>query len=135
MICHGIEQGGGALSAQLLDAIDHAGLGRGGALSTGTCTQLYNYGRLDTSPSTMTTAQRKRSGFWLLPMWAAKDRGAFSAAMKRVAGGITSTFASSYTAEVGLAQAVTLPALRVYATQATGKKYLLNPQRVRLAKL
>ena len=32
-------------------------------------------------------------------------------------------------------QAVTLPALRVYATQSTGKKFLLNPQRVEVAKL
>ena len=51
--------GGGALSSQLLEAIDRAGLTRAG-------TQLWNYGRLDTSPSTMTMGQRKRSGFWFL---------------------------------------------------------------------
>ena len=33
-------------------------------------------------------------------MWAAKDRAQFSASMKRVAAEITSTFATSYTAEV-----------------------------------
>jgi NADPH2:quinone reductase len=112
--------GGGQLSAQLLEAIDRAGLAR-------SCTQLYNYGRLDTTPSTMSSAQQERAGFWLLPGWAARDRAAFSAAMKRVAAGITTTFATSYTAEVGLAEAVTLPALRVYATQSTGQKFLVNP--------
>lgn len=120
--------GGGALSAQLLNAIDAAGLTKKG-------NQLYNYGGLDTSPSTMTSDQRKRAGFWLLPMWAAKDKPAFKAGMGRVASEITTTFATTYTAEVGMEQAVTLPALQVYAKQETGKKYLLNPQATGMAKL
>jgi NADPH:quinone reductase-like Zn-dependent oxidoreductase len=124
--------GGGALSAQLLDAFDRAGAGHtaedGGI-------QLYNYGALDTSPSTMTANQKGRSGFWLLPMWAAKDKQRFKRSMARVSSEITTTFASSYTAEVGMDQAVTLPALQVYAKQETGKKYLLNPQATAIAKL
>ena len=40
------------LSAQLIDAIDSAGLSQHGV------TQLYNYGGLDTSPSTMNAAQK-----------------------------------------------------------------------------
>ena len=120
--------GGGPLSAQILDAIDQAELTKEGI-------QLYNYGGLDTSPSTMTAEQRKRNGFWLLPGWAAKDRTKFADSMKRVASEITTTFATSYTAEVGLAQAVTVDALQVYAKQETGKKYLLNPQATATAKL
>ena len=48
---------------------------------------------------------------------------------------IATTFTTSYTAEVGLAQAVTVAALNVYGKQETGKKYLLNPQKTAVAKL
>ena len=125
--CCGL-QGGGALSSQLLTAIDAAGADRAGV-------QLYNYGGLDTTPSTSTKEQKARTSFWLLPMWAGKDRVQFAEAMTRVAGEILTTFATSYTAEVGLAQAVTVDALQTYAKQETGKKYLLNPQLVTIAKL
>merc|ERR1719311_1140063 len=50
--------GGGSLSAQVLDAFDKAGQVRPGV-------QVYNYGGLDTSPSTCNEAQKKRCGFWL----------------------------------------------------------------------
>lgn len=120
--------GGGPLSAQLLTAFDEAGQTKSGV-------QLYNYGMLDTSPSTMTPAQKKRSTFWMLPMWQARNRKEFGDCMRRVAGEITSTFATSYTAEVGLEQAVTVPAVQVYAKQQTGKKYLLNPQMTTASKL
>lgn len=120
--------GGGPLSAQLLKAIDQAGFTKEGI-------QLYNYGFLDTRPSTMTAEQKKRNEFWLLPMWAAKNRTKFSENMRRVTAEITTTFVTNYTAEVGLVQAVTVEALQVYAKQETGKKYLLNPQAVVMAKL
>lgn len=64
-----------------------------------------------------------------------KDRSRFADAMMRVAGEILTTFSTSYTVEVGLAQAVTVSALQVYAKQETGKKFLLNPQSVTIAKL
>ena len=49
----------------------------------------------------MTDAQKQRTGFWLLPMWAGKDRDRFAEAMKRVAGEITTTFATSYSKRDG----------------------------------
>ena len=64
-----------------------------------------------------------------------KDRSRFADAMMRVAGEILTTFSTSYTAEVGLAQAVTVSALQVYAKQETGKNFLPNPQSVTIAKL
>jgi len=87
--------GGGSLSADILVALDKAGLSREGV-------QLYNYGRLDTSPSTMTGEQKKRSVFWLLPAWQAQHRKEFAENMRRVAGEIRTTFATSYTAELGM---------------------------------
>ena len=49
----------------------------------------------------MSDAQKQRTGFWLLPMWAGKDRDRFAEAMKRVAGEITTTFATSYSKRGG----------------------------------
>jgi hypothetical protein len=40
---------------------------------------------------------------------------------------LTTTFASSYTARVSLAEALQLSAVRDYAKQATGTKYVITP--------
>jgi hypothetical protein len=45
----------------------------------------------------------------------------------RVANEIKTTFASNYTQEVSLEEALTLESLMVYAKQATGEKFLINP--------
>jgi NADPH2:quinone reductase len=45
----------------------------------------------------------------------------------RVANEIKTTFASKYTQEVSLEKALTLESLMVYAKQATGEKFLINP--------
>ena len=42
---------------------------------------------------------------------------------------LTTTFASHYTEEVSLAEALSLAAIAVYAQHATGEKYLLNPNK------
>ena len=112
--------GGGALSSQLLNAIDAAGLVQPGK-------QLYNYGALDTSPSTMTKDQKNRTSFWLLPLWGSKNKNEFKLNMKRVRDEIHTIFATHYTAKVPLLQAVDLNALKVFGQQKTGSKYLLVP--------
>jgi NADPH:quinone reductase len=43
------------------------------------------------------------------------------------AAGLTTTFASQCTDEVSLAGALQLDAIAAYGRQATGKKYLINP--------
>jgi NADPH:quinone reductase len=48
---------------------------------------------------------------------------------RRVANELTTTFASSYTDEISLTQALDLEIMRRYARQATGEKFLLTPQR------
>ena len=45
----------------------------------------------------------------------------------RVANEIKTTFASKYTKEVSLEEALSLEALMIYAKQATGEKFLINP--------
>merc|ERR1711879_67833 len=104
------------------EAFDSVGLTRPGV-------QVYNYGVLDSSPSTMTPEQKTRTTFWLLPQWQAKHQDAWTTHMERVSQNILTTFATSYTAEVGLAEAVTSKAIRVYGRQETGKKYLVNPSK------
>jgi len=48
---------------------------------------------------------------------------------ERVAAEVKTTFASTYTKEVSLAETLTLPAIAVYGKQATGEKYLINPNK------
>jgi NADPH:quinone reductase len=45
----------------------------------------------------------------------------------QVAAGITTTFASSYTAQVSLPGALSLDAVADYSRQATGSKYVIIP--------
>jgi hypothetical protein len=42
---------------------------------------------------------------------------------------VKTTFASHYTKEVSLAEALTSEAISVYAKQATGEKVLITPQK------
>jgi hypothetical protein len=46
----------------------------------------------------------------------------------RVVDELTTTFSSHYTDEVSLSGALDLDAVRTYAKQATGQKFLIRPQ-------
>jgi hypothetical protein len=46
---------------------------------------------------------------------------------ERVAAEITTTFASRYTAEISLAEALQVDVIAAYDKRATGEKYLINP--------
>jgi NADPH:quinone reductase len=48
---------------------------------------------------------------------------------QRVADELKTTFASHYTKEVSLAEALQADALAAYGKRATGTKYLINPAR------
>ena len=47
----------------------------------------------------------------------------------RVVAELKTTFASRYTREVSLTEALQLDAIGVYGKQATGEKFLLNPNK------
>ena len=127
--------GGGKLAGQLLTAMEAAAMRAGGDYNrygSDTFKQVYIYGGLDRSPTTLS----RNFGFswglggWLLTPFLQKI--GFEAADKlrqRVADEIKTTFASSYTKEVSLAEALTLDAINVYGRQATGEKYLINPDK------
>jgi hypothetical protein len=48
---------------------------------------------------------------------------------ERVAKELTTTFASSYSAEVGLADLLTIDAVKGFTRKATGTKFLVLPQK------
>ncbi len=127
--------GGGRLASQLLTAMEAAAMRAGGDYNrygSDTFKQVYIYGGLDRSPTTL----NRNFGFswslggWLLTPFLQKiGPEAADKLRQRVADEIKTTFASSYTQEVSLAEALSLEAVSVYGKQATGEKYLINPNK------
>ncbi len=92
--------------------------------------QVYLYGNLD-----MASTEFNRSfgmawgiGGWLVFPFLGKLSKEKNAALRaRVAAELKTTFASHYTKEISLAQALTKEAVAAYNQRATGAKYLINP--------
>jgi NADPH2:quinone reductase len=127
--------GGGKLAGQILTAME-AALNRTAKeysrYGSTTHKQVYIYGGLDRGPTefTRTFGAAWGIGGWLLTPFLQKI--GFEAAQKlreRVAAEIKTTFASTYTKRVSLTEALTLDEIAVYARQATGAKYLIEPSR------
>lgn len=125
--------GGGELAGQILGAMEAAASAKATEFSrygSDTFKQVYIYGGLDISPTVL-----KRNfgltwglGGWLLTPFLQKVGIEKMLAMQaRVAAEINTTFASLYSAEVSLEQALTLEAIAEYGSQSTGHKYLINP--------
>jgi NADPH:quinone reductase len=92
--------------------------------------QVYLYGNLDTSPSTLhrNFGMAWGMGGWLVFPYLQKLGGGKLIELKqRVAAELNTTFASHYQQEISLAQALSLDAVAVYGQRATGAKYLINP--------
>ena len=94
--------------------------------------QVYIYGGLDTGPTTLNRGFGMAWGVggWLLTPFLQKI--GFAAAQKlreRVAAELKTTFASHYTREISLAEALKVEEIAVYGKRATGSKYLINPNR------
>ena len=94
--------------------------------------QVYIYGMLDPGPT-----QLKRNfgaawgvGGWLLMPFLQKIGAEAAQQLRlRVVAELKTTFASHYTREVSLAEALHLDAIAVYGRRATGEKYLINPNK------
>ena len=127
--------GGGTLAGQILGCME-AALMRSASeyqrYGSTTHKQVYIYGMLDTGPT-----QFKRNfgaawgiGGWLLMSFLQKIGPEAAQTLRmRVVDGIKTIFASHYTREVSLAEALQLDAIAVYGRRATGEKYLINPSR------
>lgn len=125
--------GGGRLASQILSGMEAAANAKPGAYSrygSSVYKQVYIYGSLDVRP---TEIHRNFGlswgvGGWLLIPFLAKigDDGV-AALRRRVTDELKTTFASHYTAEISLAEALRPDILAAYARRATGEKYLINP--------
>jgi NADPH2:quinone reductase len=94
--------------------------------------QVYIYGNLDRGPTEFPRAFGMSWGIggWLLMPFLQKiGPEAAQRLRERVAREVKTTFASHYTRAVTLAEALSAGAIAVYARQATGEKFLIEPNR------
>ena len=126
--------GGGKLANQILHAME-AAASRGQPYSrygSSVLKQVYIYGMLDTG---VTTLDRQFglswsvSGWLLTPFLMKAGMETNMRLRQRVADELTTTFASNYTATIGLAEALKPEVVAAYQRKATGEKYLIDPSR------
>jgi NADPH2:quinone reductase len=125
--------GGGTLVSQILNAMEAAVVPPDAPYSrygSDVHKQVYVYGALDRRPIEL----HRGFGFawgvggWLLTPFLARTAEADLARLRqRVADELTTTFASHYSDQVSLDQALEVATLQRYARQATGEKFLLRP--------
>jgi NADPH2:quinone reductase len=125
--------GGGDLAGQILSCMEAAATATAGEYSrygSTTHKQVYIYGGLDRGPTVLNRnfGMAWGIGGWLLtPFLQSIGPEAFQALRQRVAAGLETTFASTYTKQVSLSEALQPEAFTVYGMQATGEKYLITP--------
>jgi len=125
--------GGGKLASQILSCMEAAASATAGSYSrygSSVRKQVYIYGSLDRGPTELTRNYGMAWGIggWLLtPFLQRIGLEGIGRLRDRVAAGLKTTFASSYTAEVSLPGALRLDAITDYARQATGSKYVIVP--------
>lgn len=127
--------GGGPLANQILRAMEAAAQRKMTAYSrygSPTHKQVYIYGSLDTGPTVLDRSYGLAwgvSGFLVTPflMKAGMETGQRMRA--RVMAELGTTFASHYTAEISLREALKIDTIRAYARKATGEKFLISPSK------
>ena len=126
---------GGELPGQILAAMEVAANKTAKEYSrygSDTYKQVYIYGGLDQSPTILKRSYGMSWGLggWLLtPMIGKIGMEKFQAMRARVAKEIKTTFASSYANEISFEEMLQPEIIKSYAKQATGQKYLVNPQK------
>src|SRR5262244_1985376 len=127
--------GGGTLAGQILTAMEAAANRSAKEYSRYGSTvhkQVYIYGGLDRGPTQFnrTFGMAWGIGGWLLTPFLQKiGHEAAQKLRERVASEIKTTFASAYTKEISLADALRLDEIAVYGKLATAQKYLINPNK------
>ena len=125
--------GGGQLASNILTAMEAAAARTPGAYSIYGSTkhkQVYLYGGLDTSPTMLTRGYGMAWGVggWLLPNFLARAGAEVGNRLReRVAAELTSTFASDYTDEISLVDALKADVAQRYYAKKTGQKFLICP--------
>uniref|UniRef100_UPI0035CC9AD5 zinc-binding dehydrogenase n=1 Tax=uncultured Sphingomonas sp. TaxID=158754 RepID=UPI0035CC9AD5 len=128
--------GGGKLAGQLLACMEAAAVERMTTYSrygSDSFKQVYIYGGLDLAPTVLNRGSFGFSwalgGFLLTPFLAKAGPQAVQAMKDRVVAELTTTFASHYTHEISLAEALDPAIFAAYNRRATGAKYLLCPHK------
>ncbi len=125
----------GKLAGQILSAMEVAANKNATEYSrygSDTYKQVYIYGGLDPTPTVLNRSFGLSWGLggWLLtPFIGRVGMEKFQEMRDRVAVEIKTTFASSYTKEVSLEEMLEPDAIKTYAKQATGTKYLVTPHK------
>jgi NADPH:quinone reductase len=125
--------GGGKLVSQILSCMETAAVKRMTTYSrygSDTFKQVYSYGMLDVSPTVLTRnfgLSWSLSGFLLTPFLAKAGMETNMRLRKRVVDELTTTFASHYSHEVSLVEALNLDTIHAYNAKRTGEKYLIRP--------
>ena len=128
--------GGGQLAGQILSCMETA-LNRTATVysryGSTTHKQVYIYGGLDVRPTEIS----RNFGFawgiggWLLTPFLQRIGEADAQKLReRVSAELKTTFASTYTKQISLAQALDLEVIAAYGQRATGTKYLITPHRL-----
>ena len=126
--------GGGKLASDILTAMEAAAARTPGAYSIyGSIKhkQVYLYGGLDTSQTVLTRGYGMAWGVggWLLPNFLAKAGQEVANRLRaRVVKELKTTFASHYTDEISLSEALQVDVMQRYNAKVTGEKFLICPQ-------
>lgn len=127
--------GGGKLAGQILTCMEAALSGKAKVYSrygSTTHKQVYLYGSLDMGPTEFyrNFGMAWGIGGWLVFPYLQKIGAPAAQGLKdRVARELKTTFASTYAAEVSLAEALKPEVIAVYGRRATGEKYLVTPNK------
>jgi NADPH:quinone reductase-like Zn-dependent oxidoreductase len=125
--------GGGALMGQILSAMERIGRERMDCSRYGSSVrkQGYIYGALDTAPMQIVGRDVGFAwdvGGWLLtPFLETIEPEAIARMRARVAADIATTFATSYTARVPLAEVLNRDLVLRYNARRTGEKFIIKP--------
>ena len=127
--------GGGKLASQILTCMEAALLRKATQYSrygSPIHKQVYVYGGLGLGPIELNRNYGMAWGVggWLVTPFLQKLGAAGTQRLKgRVASELKTTFASSYAGELSFVEALDLTTIAVYGKIATGKKYLINPNK------
>jgi NADPH:quinone reductase len=125
--------GGGLLASQILSAMEAAATSAATGYSrygSDVHKQVYIYGGLDRGQTQLNRdfGLAWGVGGWLLTPFLVKIGPERARVLReRVAAGLSTVFATAYAGQVTLAGALRLDAVREYARQATGGKFLIRP--------
>ena len=124
--------GGGRLADRILDCMEQAISEDAGFRRYGSTVhkQVYTYGGLDPSPTELrrTYGMSWGIGGWLMPNFLQTARPERVEEMRRrVADGLTTTFATEFTDTATLTEALKPDVLAAYSRPTTGTKFLITP--------